>query len=166
MTDSVTNHCALSPFDQAFSQALEHVLAPSRNQILRLESELRRFDQLDIPVLHNFAPGSYARTCVLPQGALIVGKIHKHAHQNIVSCGRVTVVTEFGRMDITGPYVFTSQPGAKRALYVHEETVWTTVHLTESTDLTQIEDEIIAKDYDALPNSIIEGCLTVLEEVK
>lgn len=163
-TDTVVNPGALSPSFE--DQALAQILAPSRAQILRLEEEMRQFEQIDLPLHHNFAPGTYARTCILPKGALIVGKIHKHAHQNIVSFGRVTVVTEFGRMEINGPHVFTSQPGTKRALYVHEETMWTTIHLTDETDLAKIEEEIIAKNYDALPNSIIDGCVDLLEELK
>lgn len=147
------------------SRALEQLLAPSREQIMRLESEMRKFESMDLPLAHNFAPGTYARTCFLPKGSLIVGKIHKHAHQNIVSCGRVTVVTEFGRMEIQGPYVFTSQPGTKRALYVHEDTYWTTIHLTDETDLEKIEDEIIAKDYNALPLPIVAECITLIEEL-
>lgn len=164
MTDlSCQETCALSNSFQ--DQALAQILAPSRAQIMRLEAEMRRFEQMDLPLSHNFAPGTYARTCFLPKGTLIVGKIHKHAHQNIVSQGRVTVVTEFGRMEIQGPYVFTSQPGTKRALYVHEDTYWTTIHLTDETDLMKIEEEIIAKDYDALPLPIVAECIELLEEL-
>jgi hypothetical protein len=32
-------------------------------------------------------------------------------------------------------------------VYAHEDTVWVTVHLTNSTDLAEIEEEIIAKDF-------------------
>lgn len=165
MTDlSCQETCALSNSAVEFeSQALEQILAPSREQIMRLEAEMRKFEAVDLPLAHNFAPGTYARTCFLPKGSLIVGKIHKHAHQNIVSQGRVTVVTEFGHMEIQGPFVFTSQPGTKRALYVHEDTYWTTIHLTEETDLSKIEDEIIAKDYDELPQTIVAECITLLE---
>jgi hypothetical protein len=38
----------------------------------------------------------YAREILLPAETFIVGKIHKHAHLNIVTRGRCTVVTEFG----------------------------------------------------------------------
>ena len=32
-------------------------------------------------------------------------------------------------------------------LYIHEDTVWTTVHITKERDLKKIEKQIIAKDY-------------------
>ena len=134
-----------------------------RDRISALEASMRPHEQIDMQLTHVFAPGAYARTIVLPKGIVVVGKIHRHAHLNIVSSGHVTVVTEFGRMDIRGPHIFTSKAGTKRALYTHEETVWTTVHLTDKTDLAEIESEIIAKDYSELSQALVEGCFESLE---
>jgi hypothetical protein len=128
-------------------------MPPTREAILRLERELQKYEQIDIPLRHTFAPGSYAREATLPKRAIIVGKIHKHAHLNIVSRGHVTVVTEFGLHEIDArahPVTFTSDAGSKRALVCHEDTIWTTIHLTDSTDLAEIEREIIAPDYSEL----------------
>lgn len=146
--------------------ALEQVLVPSREKILTLETRMREFEKVECPLTHTFAPGSYARGIQLPAGILVVGKIHKHAHLNIVSRGWVTVVTEFGKMDIDArerPVTFTSQPGTKRALYVHEETWWTTVHLTESTDLAEIERDIIAADYVELDQFMARELLQLID---
>lgn len=124
-----------------------------RAKILHMEGEMKKYEQMDLPVKHHFAPGNYAREIFLPKGCVVTGKIHKHAHLNIISKGKVSVVTEFGPMVIdatNGPVTFTSQPGTKRALYVDEDTVWTTIHPTNETDLAKIEDEIIAKSYDEL----------------
>lgn len=128
-------------------------LPPTREAILRLEQELRKYDQLDLPLKHTFAPGAYAREIFLPKGCIVIGKIHKHAHLNIVSRGHVTVVTEFGPREIDareGPVTFASDAGSKRALVCHEDTIWTTIHLTQSTDLAEIEREIIAPTYSEL----------------
>lgn len=112
------------------------------------EQELARL----CPLKHVFAPGGdckhvYAREILLPAGLTIVGKIHKHAHLNMLMKGRVSVFTEKGREDFTGPLTMVSQAGTKRAVYAHEDTIWVTVHLTNSTDLDEIEAEIIAKDF-------------------
>lgn len=126
---------------------------PSRATILRFEDALRALPQTECPLKHTFAPGMYAREIFLPAETFIVGKIHKHAHLNIITRGRCTVVTEFGRKEIdasNGPVTFTSDAGAKRALFTHEDTIWTTVHLTDSTDLAAIEREIIAPDFQEL----------------
>ena len=149
------------------SQTLEQVLIPTREQILTLETRMRDFEQIDCPLTHTFAPGSYARGIQLPKTALVVGKIHKHAHLNIVSRGLVTVVTEFGCMQIDAreqPVTFTSQPGTKRALYVHEETWWTTVHLCDSTDLAEIERDIIARDFVELDAFMASECLRLVDQ--
>lgn len=146
--------------------SLDQVLVPTREQILTLETRMRQFDPIDCPLTHTFAPGSYARGIQLPAGALVVGKIHKHAHLNVVSRGLVTVVTEFGRMEIDArehPVTFTSQPGTKRALYVHEETWWTTVHLTNSSDLAEIERELIAPSYAELDAALARACVELIE---
>jgi hypothetical protein len=42
---------------------------------------------------------------------VIVGKIHKHAHLNMLMKGRVSVFTEKGREDFTGPLTMVSQAG-------------------------------------------------------
>lgn len=130
-------------------QMLEE-LGPSRETILAFQEYLTQFEARDCPLKHTFAPGMYAREIFLPADTFIVGKIHKHSHLNIVTRGRCTVVTEFGRREIDasqGPVTFTSEAGAKRALYVHEDTVWTTIHAVQSTDLAEIEREIIAPTY-------------------
>ena len=125
----------------------------ARETILAFQNVLAELEQVDCPLKHTFAPGMYAREIFLPAGTFIVGKIHKHAHLNIVSRGRCTVVTEFGRKEIDathGQVTFTSEAGTKRALYVHEDTVWTTIHAVQSTDLAEIEREIIAPDFGEL----------------
>lgn len=102
----------------------------------------------DFPVSHQFAPGAYARTMHLPAGGRIIGKIHKHAHLNIISYGKVQVFTEEGIKELEGSNVFTSPAGVKRAVNVLKDTLWTTIHITNSTDLEDIEEEVIAKSFE------------------
>lgn len=145
--------------------ALETLPGPSRDTILAFQNHLSQFEQRECPLKHTFAPGMYAREILLPADTFIVGKIHKHAHLNIVTRGRCTVVTEFGRREIDatqGPVTFTSDAGAKRALYVHEETVWTTIHAVHSTDLAEIERDIIAPDYQELDDFLARECRELL----
>jgi hypothetical protein len=119
-----------------------------RSKVLEMEAAIRQQPQIDCHVDHVFAPGLYARQIQMPAGALVVGKIHKHAHVNTISKGRCIVATEFGYEEFTAPHTFVSKPGTKRAVYVLEDTVWTTYHPTEETDLGKIEDHVIAKSYD------------------
>ena len=123
-----------------------------REAILRLQdaiiSEGRDVGPASCPVKHHFAPGSYGREMTLPAGLVVVGKIHKHAHINVISKGRVQVFTEQeGVLELDAPCTFVSSPGTKRVVHVLEETVWTTVHVTDKTDLAEIEREVIATDF-------------------
>ena len=123
-----------------------------REAILRLQdaiiSEGRDVGPASCPVKHHFAPGSYGREMTLPAGMVVVGKIHKHAHINVISKGRVQVFTEQeGVLELAAPCTFVSSPGTKRVVHVLEETVWTTVHVTDKTDLAKIEREVIATDF-------------------
>jgi hypothetical protein len=134
----------------------------TREQIMRLQEsiiEKLRADGKDVvigqfndlcPVTHHFAPGLYAREILLPAGSVVVGKIHRHAHINTISKGRVSVATEFGLQEYVAPYTFVSKPGTKRAVVAHEDTIWTTYHPTEETDLAKIEEYVIAPSYEAL----------------
>ena len=102
------------------------------------------------PPIEQYGCGTYARELFMPTGVLIVGKIHRHSHLTILSKGRVIVVSETGREEISAPHTFVSPIGAKRAFYVLEEAVLTTIHLTKhmSEDaMEDIEAEVITPDY-------------------
>lgn len=147
-----------------FADTAETEIAPTipeswrddfRREVLSLqEAILARGDKLcpetDCPVRHIFAPGAYAREITLPEGSFVIGKIHRHAHLNFISKGKVRVLTESGPVEMTAPFSFVSEVGTKRIVYAMEETIWTTVHVTNETDLDKIEDYVIAKTYDDL----------------
>jgi hypothetical protein len=123
-----------------------------RAVILRMQSAIeqsaRRVPAEHCPVQHFFAPGQYAREITMPADMVVVGKIHKHAHVNVISRGHVLVFTEHeGLQELIAPVTFVSSPGTKRVVHTLEETVWTTVHSTDKTDIAEIEREIIAEDY-------------------
>ena len=130
-----------------------------RNAVISLEEAMEReFGKSDpdsiAPVNHYMCEGNYAREIFIPKDTCVVGKLHKHEHINVISKGRCLVVTEDGREELEAPLTFISKPGIKRAVYALEDVVWTTIHPTESKDLEQIEEEVIAKGYDELPLTI------------
>jgi hypothetical protein len=127
---------------------------PIRDQIMNLETFMKAMpaqEQVELPVYHHFSKGVYARELRIPKGHVVVGKIHKYQNLNILAQGDITVVTEDGPLRIKAPAVVVSPPGVKRVGYAHEDTVWICVHATEQTDLDAIEEEVIAKTYDEVP---------------
>ncbi len=125
-----------------------------RDMVLELEVEMLKYPQVELEVRHHFSPGIYARELHIPAGIMLTGKIHRKEVLNIVSQGRLSVYKDGRLEEITGPCTFLSPKGTKRAGYVHEDTIWTTVHATEETDLELLEKEIIAESFEALENDL------------
>jgi len=99
------------------------------------------------PLNHYFCKGNYAREIFIQKDTCMIGKIHKHEHINVISKGKCVVVTEDGKETLEAPLTFISKAGIKRAVYAIEDTVWTTIHPTEQTDVDSVEEEVIAKSY-------------------
>jgi len=93
---------------------------------------------------------TYARQMFIPQGTLIIGKIHRHQHLNFILKGKVSVSTEFGKKYFEAPCTFVSEEGLKRAVYAEEDTIWVTVHMTKHLELDAIESELISPTYDEM----------------
>jgi hypothetical protein len=136
-----------------------------REQIFALQAALQQEPQYNPEPQHTFAPGSYARTLLLEKDTCVVGKIHKHAHINVISYGHVLVMTEGeGLQELRGPLVFTSTPGTKRAVWALEDTLWTTVHVTNETDLARVEEDVIAPTYEAYEQFLLGHAPLKVEE--
>lgn len=127
-----------------------------RSALLRLHNALALLPQAEFPVKHHFAPGNYGREILLRKDTVVMGKIHKHAHINVLASGKVTVATEYGRETFSAPCVWVNKPGVKRAVYAHEDSVWVCVHPTDSDNVDLIEDQVIAKTYDQLDQLLLQ----------
>lgn len=113
---------------------------------------------IDVPVVHHFAPGVYMRQMDATAGTLVVSKMHRTEHMNILLKGALTVATENGIEYLRAPCVLKSMPGTKRVGYFHEDSSWITVHPTSETDLELIEQQVIVPEEEidqflaSLPN--------------
>lgn len=117
-----------------------------RGRVFALEDAIRRdLPLVDLPVRHHFSHGVYARELFIPKGTVLTGKIHKYPQLNIMSQGELSVLTESGVVRVKAPFTIVSPAGTKRVAYAHEDTVWTTVHGTELTDVDEIEKVFIAQ---------------------
>ena len=98
-------------------------------------------------VTHNFADGQYIRSITMPKGLLVATKIHLKNHPFFVMKGKCSVYSEDGVEVIEAPHQGITHSGTKRVLYIHEECVWTTVHCTDKLTVEEVEEEVIAKDF-------------------
>ena len=110
-----------------------------RQKILDLQTELAKEPQIELPLLHDFSKGVYLRQIMMPKGSLVLGKTHKTEHLNIVMSGSASVLIDGEVKFIKAPYVFNSGKGIKKILYIHEEMIWATVHVTEETNMDKLE---------------------------
>ena len=106
----------------------------------------------------KYGCGIYARELFVPKGSLIVGKIHKRPHLNIVLKGKISVASEKGKHYFEAPCILPCKPGDKRVGYAEEDTIWVSIHMTEhlgEDKLDAIEDEVIAASYEEFDASRI-----------
>lgn len=113
-----------------------------RDKILEAEKFLASLPQIEVEPVHTFANGLYSRTILIPAGSMITGKVHKNNDLNIVIYGHMRVRTEDGIKDVHGPCIFTGCAGVKQIGYAYDDTLWTTVHATRTTDLDELEKEL------------------------
>lgn len=97
---------------------------------------------------HHFATGVYGRELFIPKGNVIVSKIHRGKTFNVIARGRIAVICAHKGYNVyEGPFCFVSEPFTKRIVIALEDTLWITSHGTDKTDLDEVENEIIAKDF-------------------
>lgn len=117
---------------------------------MRLENVIKDMPQLEFETKHHFAPGIYTRELFIPAGTVLTGKIHRHEIMNVLVSGTIRVTTDDGIETLTGPMIFNSQAGTKKAGYTETDVIWLNIHPTELTDLEEIEREFIAPSFEAL----------------
>lgn len=104
----------------------------------------RSFPSREPPLEHRFTPGLYSRTIAMPAGDIIVSELHLTEHQYAITQGSLTVYTEAeGFVTLAAPYVGITQPGTRRLLILHENTLWTTFHPNPG-DLWRTPEEVKA----------------------
>lgn len=96
----------------------------------------------ELPLEHHVCNGVYVRSLTIPAGTVLTGKIHKTKHISILQQGDISVMTEEGMKRLQAPLIIESEPGMKRAGFAHTDTIWTTVHPTNLTDIKEIEESL------------------------
>lgn len=108
---------------------------------------MRQMPPGDFPVTHYQTPGMYCREIFMPRGSRIISAKHKYEHPFVISQGIVHVFSENeGQVTYVAPYTGITQPGTQRLLVVEEDTIWTTFHATQETDIDKICEDLVEKD--------------------
>lgn len=128
-----------------------------REQLQHLTAAMQETGQtVELTVEHYFSNKTYVREMVVPKGVALVGKIHRYECTNILAAGKMRIVTEEGRLDISAPYTYVSGPGVTKAMYALEDSVFINVHPWDghSTE-EEMEERLIVPSYEALQECAI-----------
>ena len=103
-------------------------MADGANIVAGTEEDPIVTDSEVIPIRHFFMDGIYVREMTMFQGVAVIGAIHKHLHMCFLLKGHLTVASEAGTRDYVAPCYIIAEPGEKRVLYAHEDSVWYNTH--------------------------------------
>lgn len=96
--------------------------------IYRLEAQLLKLPQVDLPVDHDFCAGLYARTMHIPAGTALTGAVHSKDCFFLVRRGTLAVTTDHGPLVVRDGELLVSKAGTKRAGVAMTDVVITTFH--------------------------------------
>ncbi len=113
------------------------------SNILELQKEMRSMPQVEINTIHRFTDGVYSREITIPAGVSLVGAKHLTEHFYVISKGECVFSDNTSQEALSAPYHGTTSPGTKRAIYALTDTIITTFHATNETDINKIESDII-----------------------
>lgn len=136
--------------------------ALSAAQAVELMVHASGAETLDVDTLtsHHFLDGLYIRRLDLPAGTVAVGKTHAQENLFVLLSGTMTVISMAGVSTVQGPFVVSTTPGEKRAVYAHTDAVMMNVHpnADNERDLDALESRYI------IPESALDGLRELLPE--
>ena len=114
--------------------------------VVEIQDEVGQLPQVMPEVVHHFADGCYAREARMKKGTLGVGALHKTKHHFVLSKGMVLVKNGNTDEIFQAPYHGITKAGDKRSIYAMEDSVWTTFHVTDLTNIDAIADLILGEE--------------------
>ena len=118
-----------------------------RQKVESLQQELSKLPQYEPKTKHYFHGGMYCREVFRHAGVLVVGAVHKKEHFYLIVSGTVAITDGEGNVEeFTGPHLFSSKPGTKRAVYALTDAVCITFHATEATTVEDAEATLVEAD--------------------
>ena len=130
-----------------------------RQKVDALQEELSKLPQYEPETKHYFHGGMYCREVFRHAGVLVVGAVHKKEHFYLIVSGTVAITDGEGQVqEVTGPHLFQSKPGTKRAVYAVTDALCMTFHATASQTVEEAEAELveIEDNTNYLPGNVLK----------
>jgi hypothetical protein len=120
------------------------------DKVQALQAEVSKLPQYEPETKHYFHGGMYCREVFRHAGVLVVGAVHKKEHFYLIVSGTVAITTDDGVQEVTGPHLFLSKPGTKRAVFAVTDALCMTFHAIEAKTVEDAEAELVEVE----PNSM------------
>jgi hypothetical protein len=122
-----------------------------RQKVELLQQELSKLPQYEPETKHYFHGGMYCREVFRHAGVLVVGAVHKKEHIYLIVSGTVAITDGEGNVqEVTGPHLFQSKPGTKRAVYAVTDALCMTFHAIEATTVEEAEAKLVEVELNSM----------------
>ena len=103
------------------------------------------------PLTHLFTPDLYARKIEIPATYMLVTGIHATEHIAVISKGSCLVATPDGIVKYSAGDTIITKIGTKRAIFVLDDLVWTTIHAIHASTPEEAIKMIEFKNWEDVP---------------
>jgi hypothetical protein len=138
---------------------IDQPLELMQQKVEALQSELAKLPQYQPETKHYFHGGMYCREVFRHAGVLVVGAVHKKEHFYLIVSGTVAITDGEGNVEeVTGPHLFQSKPGTKRAVYAVTDALCMTFHAIDATTVEAAEAELVELEPSSMyaPGNLIK----------
>ena len=138
---------------------IDQPLELMQQKVEALQSELAKLPQYQPETKHYFHGGMYCREVFRHAGVLVVGAVHKKEHFYLIVSGTVAITDGEGNVEeVTGPHLFQSKPGTKRAVYAVTDALCMTFHAIEAKTVEAAEAELVELEPSSMyaPGNLIK----------
>jgi hypothetical protein len=135
-------------------------LVGTRDEVIDVvESMIASYPQVECPLVHRFTNNMYIREIFVPAGTLLTSKVHKFEHPFVLSKGTITIWDGEEEIYISAPFCGITKENTRRIVFVLEDCVFTTFHVTDKKTVEEVEDEILIKHNNPLLDDNIKELL-------
>ena len=106
---------------------------------------LEKGEPVTLPLKHRFTDGMYIREIFMPAGTVLTSRIHKTNHPFSIQKGKCNVYDGDDLQVLEAPHLGITEKNTRRLIHVMEDTIWITFHVTDKTDLAEIEKELLVE---------------------
>lgn len=126
-------------------------------EILRIEQEILKMPQVELPIKHYQIDGVYARSMFIPAGTILTGKIHNFESIAILAKGRIRITNGTESYIISEGHIMVDKPGVKRLGYAETDVIFITVHRTDNIEIEAIEKELVSATFEEYQQQLLLG---------